>query len=438
MTFSSFTETLTFRFIAVLILIIGLTIPTVLVSVIVSERMAYQQNVALEISRDWGSTAVVTGPFLALTKSEKSSSNSANPIVGNVSSSQTTYYSPIEFKANVTSEHEIRSRGIFTAPVYTAHYELKGNFQGIQTKQPSNDGDTTVMSACNLVFLVNDTRSIRSATVDYDGNNLPLDVGALDNHSIGLKANIPVDDCAASTYSISLKLLGSRRQLISLIGATSSVEVRSSWPHPKFVGRSLPDSHTITESGFVAEWNSIALASGFPMSFDETNLTNFRNGSEVGFEFFEPASFYQKVSRAVKYGFLAIGLTMMAIFCADLIANARFHLIQYAVVGAGLALFFLLLLALAEHLGYLGGYLVAAGTLTTLITGYTWFSLRKQSLSWIVGLLMVGIYTALYLCISSADYALLIGAGLLVILLIGLMYATRGLAGTTITDETTN
>ena len=452
MTLQTLSDTLTFRFITVLVLIVGLTIPTLMVWLVVDERESYQQEVAHDIAKDWGLAQSISGPFLAITpisvkstsqgQSTASGTQGLNSTIGklraatlgsqaiayDVGNTAAVFYSPLVFDAKVDTEHEMRSRGIFTQSVYTSTYALVGHFEGINpSEEDSIAWSPYGISRCALILSIADTRAIRSIDIAYDGVDLPKEITKVGSDGLALEASIPVEQCVGKSFNVNLVLRGSEHQLIALNGEAASLEVVSTWPHPKFVGRPLPDTHNISDSGFTANWSSIDVASGFPKSFNEFELADFENHASVGYEFFEPASFYSKVSRAVKYGFLAIGLTMMSIFCADLVAKARFHLIQYAVVGAGLALFFLLLLALAEHIGYLAGYLVAATTLTILITGYAWFSVRSPRLTAGILLMLVLIYSSLYLCISSADYALLIGTGLLVLLLIGLMYATRGL-----------
>ena len=72
--------------------------------------------------------------------------------------------------------------------------------------------------------------------------------------------------------------------------------------------------------------------------------------------FVEPAGLYQQLERASKYGFLFIGLTFAAFLLLELLRRLAIHPIQYALVGLALAMFFLLLTALSEHIDFTLAY----------------------------------------------------------------------------------
>ena len=74
----------------------------------------------------------------------------------------------------------------------------------------------------------------------------------------------------------------------------------------------------------------------------------------------QPVDHYQLNERAAKYALLFIGLTFISFFMFELLKGLRVHPIQYALVGMGLAIFYLVLLALTEHLGFALAYLIAA------------------------------------------------------------------------------
>ena len=54
-----------------------------------------------------------------------------------------------------------------------------------------------------------------------------------------------------------------------------------------------------------------------------------------------------------------------------MLSRLRIHVVQYGLLGLSLSLFSLLLLSLAEPIGYTNGYLVAAGLVLTQSTLYT-------------------------------------------------------------------
>jgi len=94
-------------------------------------------------------------------------------------------------------------------------------------------------------------------------------------------------------------------------------------------------------------------------------------------------------------------------------------------VGLALALFYLLLLALSEHLPFDLAYVVSAGALVALITVYLSGVLRSYRLALGAGGGLATLYAMLYWILRSEDYSLLMGALLLFGVLSVLMLATR-------------
>ena len=72
--------------------------------------------------------------------------------------------------------------------------------------------------------------------------------------------------------------------------------------------------------------------------------------SGVGVTFYEPVDVYQRNYRAVHYAVLLIVITFLSFFLWEHVSGGAIHAMQYLMVGLALALFYLLLLALSEHL----------------------------------------------------------------------------------------
>jgi inner membrane protein len=88
-------------------------------------------------------------------------------------------------------------------------------------------------------------------------------------------------------------------------------------------------------------------------------------------------------------------------------------------------LFYLLLLALSEHVVFDVAYGVSAGALVALITVYLTGVLRQARLAFGAGAGLAVLYALLYWILRSEDYSLLMGALLLFGVLAVLMIATR-------------
>jgi inner membrane protein len=141
----------------------------------------------------------------------------------------------------------------------------------------------------------------------------------------------------------------------------------------------------------------------------------------------QPVDLYAQVNRAAKYGFLFIGFTFLAFLMFDVIGGVRVSMVEYLLVGAGLILFFVLLLALAEVIGFLAAYVLAAAAITTLNTAYSAAVLKSWRRAGFIGALLAALYAVLYVLLSLEAYSLLIGSLMLLIALSAVMYATRNL-----------
>ena len=139
----------------------------------------------------------------------------------------------------------------------------------------------------------------------------------------------------------------------------------------------------------------------------------------------EPVDLYSQVDRSVKYGFLFIGFTFLAFLMFDVVGGARVAAAEYLLTGAGLVLFFVLLLAFAEVVGFTIAYLIAAGAITGLLTAYSAAVLKSWLRARVIGGLLVGLYATLYVLLNLEAYSLLIGSLLLFVALAVVMWATR-------------
>jgi inner membrane protein len=147
--------------------------------------------------------------------------------------------------------------------------------------------------------------------------------------------------------------------------------------------------------------------------------------TDLGVRFVQPVDAYSQSERAVKYGFLFVFLTFVAFFLYEVLRRMAIHPIQYALCGAAVALFFLLLVSLSEHLPFLAAYLVASVACVGLVAFYVGHVLRSAKRGIVFGGLLGILYGFLYVILQSEDYALLLGALLLFVALAIVMIMTR-------------
>jgi len=131
------------------------------------------------------------------------------------------------------------------------------------------------------------------------------------------------------------------------------------------------------------------------------------------------------VDRIVKYAILFIAIVFALAFFLDIRKGLVFNLIQYFFMGMSLALFYLLVLALGEQIGYLPAY-VAASALTAVLDGWyvtEVFNSKKIGTSFGVSLLVL--YAIMYYLINVTSVNLLLGTGILYAILIVFMIASK-------------
>jgi inner membrane protein len=115
----------------------------------------------------------------------------------------------------------------------------------------------------------------------------------------------------------------------------------------------------------------------------------------------------------------------MAVFMVELFARLRLHPVQYALVGLSIAVFFLLLIALSEKIGFAWAYAGAAGASVALLASYFSAVLRSARRAGLLAGFTALLYGALYGLLASESHALMLGALLVFAMLATLMLATR-------------
>jgi inner membrane protein len=207
------------------------------------------------------------------------------------------------------------------------------------------------------------------------------------------------------------------------------LSLNSPWQHPKFSGDFLPLSRTISDQGFDAQWEVSSFASNMEekIALCEVNKCEEVLKGNFGVEFIEPVNVYLQSERSLKYGFLFIVLIFVAFFLFEVLKKLPIHPIQYGLVGLAIALFYLLLLSLSEHLNFLLSYFIAALGSVTLISFYLVNVLRNAKTAGLFAGLLTLLYFTLYIIVSAEDFALLMGSTLVFIVLAVVMMTTRNI-----------
>lgn len=427
---------ITFRFILVVAIALALMIPLFLVSALVDERKELLERATQEIGISWGGNAQrVSGPLI-LVRADQETTTGTTLTVRN----DDRAYMPTVLDLNHSTTHTMKSRGIYHVPVFRATLQATASFPAIDV-----DDDSRRIERISLVLGITDGRGISEPSIRWNGEELQ---GLYSNQTF-LGNTLLVDLTKemlqdASTVEIQLNFRGSRSFAVVPVGDVSTITMHSDWPHPKFQG-TLPDvSEEITANGFEQTWTVHKLARGFDSEASVEDLIEHldagffydeyqhrtvwsKSGLILGYDVLNLNTDYRDIGRAITYGIFFVVLTLVSILCLELVSKVKFHIVQYGVVGLGLVVFFLTLLAFTEHIGFLAGYILAAFILTFMNTTYVWFITKTTKITMMIGALLIILYSALYLILQLDNYAMLAGVVLLLILLGGLMIATNNL-----------
>jgi inner membrane protein len=229
-------------------------------------------------------------------------------------------------------------------------------------------------------------------------------------------------------FDVALELQGMESLSFLPTGKSTRVDLNSPWPHPKFEGRFLPKTREISGEGFSARWETSFFSSNMLEHLESCirqNQCNAFQNNSFGVSLHQGVDIYLQAERSVKYALLFVGLTFVAFLLFEILKGLRIHAVQYGLVGIALALFYLLLISLSEHIAFGLSYIIASIACVSLISFYVSFVLRSAARGLIFAGTLSGLYGALYMLIRSEDYALLMGSGLLFGVLTFIMVITR-------------
>ena len=404
-------------------LAIGLFIPVVMIQNLVAERQQRRDEAVNGIAEGWGKRQTLAGPYVALPY-ERTWTQVTHEVVDGKSrersiertESQIVHVPAENVTWVVSAEISEKARGIYKARLYGAQLQAQGILK-VPAVAGLEDGKSRYKwGTPRLVIGIGDPHGIRAAdAVSVGGRRYDFVPGSGEAALAGgLHAPLPDVQSAATRrlpFSFSLELGGSEAFAIAPLGADTAVSMRADWPHPSFQGRFLPARHAISQDGFTAEWKVSRFAAQ-------------KSSEELAVSFIEPAGLYQRLERTSKYGFLFIGLTFAAFLLVELLRRLAIHPVQYTLVGLALAMFFLLLTALSEHLSFASAYAIAAGACVGLVSAYLVRALHSARLGLGFGAALAALYAMLYALLKAEDYSLLGGALLLFGLLAAVMIGT--------------
>ena len=415
-------------------LALAMTIPAFFVDDLVDERTHRASDVVKEISSHVGGQQTFLGPTIAIPYSIPS--YSANGVIRH----GIYLVFPAQGSASVNTRTEERHRSLFKVPVFQSDLDFTAAFDlsGVPVDAPQNA--VLDWSRAEFILGVTDPRgALSDGSLTAAGKTISLmpatvtttlALGQAPNPQLTLSlfgaSGIPVQPNTQFTVTAKMRFSGAQRIAVLAYGKTTHLTLKGDWPNPSFDGGFLPESRSVSPSGFNAEWSVPFIARGVRAEGVSESITGLES-TTLGVSFVELADPYQSVTRSLKYILLFIGLIFLSYFVFEVTTGRRVHPGQYALVGVAQIIFYLLLLSLAERLGFDFGFLIAgAATVILLSANAGWiFASRVHGLRALAVFTML--YALIYMLLRLEDNALLVGAIASFALVAAAMYFTRSI-----------
>ena len=444
-----------------LALLVGflLSFPLFTVWLLVYDRQQQSEFAQASIAQGWGGPQTMSGPLLVIpyraTTAETVTENNREVTRTRQVVRELTL-APEIVDVATDMRPEARRRSIYTAVVYEAAVRGRARFAIPQDLDRHGVAVADMdLARAELRFGLSDLRGLgANPRVTVDARPLRLHPGG--GGGSGFFAQIDAGALAGRRLLVAYEFGFRGNRVLGLAPRAGDTRWRltSHWPHPSFQGSFLPSHRPLPGGGFDAVWRVGNLALGQSLvSTGEPGTTTAapppprvedygspemvravstapgdggsRHLAQV--DLIEPVDLYSRVNRSVKYGFLFIGFTFLAFLLFDVIGGARVSPVEYLLVGASLVLFFVLLLAFAEVIGFAPAYITASAAIAGLNTMYSAAVLRSWRRALSIGALLVALYAVLYVLLSLEAYSLLIGSLMLFAALAAVMYLTRHL-----------
>ncbi len=367
------------------LLILGLVavllVPLTQVENQINSRREYETIAQKEVAKGWGGNINLTSPAILV--------------------AEQNYY-PTSSETTIQVDSKEKKRGVFPVPVYVATLKTKVSFSAPAPMPKKVETPNKLLSRKDHLFIpispisavqsfkikdVTSGKELKGTLVD-DGIQMTID--ELPSKSF-FSGQLEIEVTARGTGTISYESKSDQ----------DKVSMTGNWPKPKFVDEVLPTDTKLSAKGFEAYWTL-------------NNLQQYQDGSRagksIGLNHLWIGTDYTMIERAVKYGILFIALTFLLVFIVEFMSKAKIHPLQYGLIGLSISLFYLLLLAISESIGFEIAYLVSSGAVTGLIVFYVRGFLKDTKFVKMILTEQIVLSVFFYVLLSLEESAFLIGS----------------------------
>ncbi len=440
-----------------------LLIPLSLISDLIEERKNREQEVSGGIALTWGKEQVISSLVLAIPYRETIPLSAEKAEKSNLRE-ELKWIFVLPKTSNITTDitPQHLSRGIYNAVVYNSNITLDGSFDKISLEKLEIPNEQIDWKGSKLIFGIQDFKGLgKRPSLNWDGNELTFDpdFNNLKLFTQNLVCPVPLDPQKTDNrFKIKLNLKGSKSLNFLPLGDQTNIQAKGNWANPSFTGAFLPGKRNTETSNFSASWEIPSFSRKLPQQWTgdarsifqfDNNLENGNEGNEqkpaqavsttiasannlldnadmITINFLPDINNYQKTTRVAKYGILVIILTFTSLLFTEVIKKKRIHIIQYILIGAAMVLFYTLLLALSEHIGFNLAYLTASVATVMLIGSFIKSITKDQKSALLLSSILALFYLFIYILMQLRDYSLIAGTiGIFIILAILMRVSTK-------------
>jgi inner membrane protein len=377
------------KLLSVIGITLGLLLPLSQVENQIGARRDHEDEAERQVAKGWGQNVELRSAIL-VTPSTSLESTSANTLI--------------------TIETQEKKRGVFRFPVFTATARTKVTFT-VPARRPGPKGFQAMSD--RAIFTVRPRAAIQHFTVK-DGSGKEVKATLVDEGIRVMLGDGP--DAYSQELEFEVVTRGTGPVTYTSASDHDSVEMNGNWTKPKYLEDLLPDRSALSAKGFEAFWELYAL----PQEGDGPRQTR-----QIGLSHLWIGTDYAMIERATRYGVLFIALTFLLVLIVEFVGRVAVHPLQYGLIGAALSIFYLLLLAFSESVGFDWAYVISSGAVTALIVLYAKGFVKSARYVRLIFTQQIILSIFFYTLLSLEERSFLVGSIGLFIALAAFMLGTR-------------
>lgn len=443
------------KLLLVCLLVLVMGVPLLVVGGLVGERENRARQVTTEIGGAAGGSQVLGGPMLLVPYTRAVEVTDDQGRTQRRVDRGTYVVFPETGKAETNLTVQNRRRGIYRAAIYSADTDFDASFAPAAALDAVDESYRFDWSQARIVMFVSDSRAIRNAAElrFADGSTATMEPisdlslvpaggetysrpGIFSTPAAPLPTSLQAFAARAPlttgphdfTVETRLTLTGAQRFSVAAFAQDTEVTIRGDRRDVSAEGyfQALEAPQTTEQNGFAVSWRVPLVARGAEEAADLSSFNlGLITGRDMAVSFVSSDDVYRGVARAVAYGIMFIGIVFLATLIFEAVSGRKAHPAQYILVGLAQCVFYLLLLALTEIIGFTLAFVIAAAATVALLAYYAGASFHSGAVGAraLVGLAVL--YGAMYVLMTLEDFALLAGSVVAFVVIAATMIATR-------------